>query len=99
MEKLLFVEFFVSGYRLLITKIGHLNEIFQIFSDNQWQKLWEKLVFGQFRVSASFPFLTMLRNNEQNLRQAVLWVRNIAVLWVRNIVMGPQHCIGEEGDF
>ena len=35
------------------------------------------LLFEQVRVSTPFPFLTMLRNNEQNLRQAMLWVRNI----------------------
>ena len=44
---------------------------------NQWQKLWEKVLFGQFCVSLPFPLLTMLRNNEQNLRQAMLSVRNI----------------------
>ena len=44
---------------------------------NQWQKLWEKLLFGQFCVSLPFPLLTMLRNNERSLRQAMLWVRNI----------------------
>ena len=43
----------------------------------QWQKLWEKLLFGQFHVSTHFPLLTMLRNNKLNLRQAMLWVRNI----------------------
>ena len=36
-----------------------------------------KLLFGQFCVSTPFPLLTMLRNNEQNLRQVMLWVRNI----------------------
>ena len=40
---------------------------------NQQQKLWEKLLFGQLLVST--PLLTMLRNNEQNLRQAMLWIR------------------------
>ena len=44
---------------------------------NQWQKLWEKPLFGQFCVSLPFPLLTMLRINEQNLRQAMLSVRNI----------------------
>ena len=44
---------------------------------NKWQKLWEKLLFGQFCVSTHFPLLTMLKNNEQKLRQAMLWVRNI----------------------
>ena len=44
---------------------------------DQLQKLWEKLLFGQFRVSTPFSPLTMLRNNEQNLRQAMLWIRNI----------------------
>ena len=44
---------------------------------NQWQKLWEKLLFEQFRVSTPFLLLPMLRNNEQNLPQAMLWVRYI----------------------
>ena len=44
---------------------------------NQRQKLWKKLLFGQFCVSTLFPLLTMLRNNDQKLRQAMLWVRNI----------------------
>ena len=43
-------------------------------SDKNYGK---NLLFWQFRVSNSFPLLTMLRNNEQNLRQAMLWVRNI----------------------
>ena len=44
---------------------------------NQGQKLWEKPLFEQFRVSTPFPLLAMLRNNDQNFRQAMLWVRNI----------------------
>ena len=66
----------------MLVKIGVLDviikhgiKIFAIY--NQWQKLWEKLLLGQFRVSPPFPLLTMLRNNEQNLRQAMLWVCNI----------------------
>ena len=51
---------------------------------NLWQKLWEKLLFGQFRVPNPFSLLTRLRNNKQNLRQAV---------------MASRHCIGAEGDF
>ena len=58
------------------------NKIFFFFSNfpgpakysctyNQWQKLWEKLLFGQFRVSTPFPPLTILRNNQQSLRQAI----------------------------
>ena len=39
------------------------NSNFADFSENQWQKLWEKLLFGQFCVSVPFPFWTMLRNN------------------------------------
>ena len=31
----------------------------------------------QRRVCTPIPFLTMFRNNEQKLRQAILWVRNI----------------------
>ena len=44
---------------------------------NQRQKLWGKLLFRQFCVSPPFPLITMFRNNEQNLRQAMLSVRNI----------------------
>ena len=39
--------------------------------------LWQKLLFGQFCYSTLFPLSTMLRNNEQNLREAMLRVRNI----------------------
>ena len=46
-------------------------------SYNQWQKLGEKLLLGQFHVSSPVPLLTMLGNKGQNLRQAMLWVRNI----------------------
>ena len=52
---------------------------------NQRQKLQEKLLSEQFRVSTPFSLLTMLRTNEQNLRQAILWFRNIVQ--------------GERGDF
>ena len=62
-------------FKMSNSKILHLN--FADFSDNQWQKLWEKLLFGQFCVSLPFPLLTMLRNNEQNLCQAMLSIRNI----------------------
>ena len=55
-------------------KILHL--ILRFFSDNQWQRLWEKLLFEQFCVSTSLTLLTMWRNNERKLRQAMLWVRN-----------------------
>ena len=40
-------------------------------------KIMEKLLFGQFCVSLPVPLLTMLRNNELNMHQAMLWVRNI----------------------
>ena len=48
-----------------------------IYNYNQWQKLWEKLLLGQFCVPLPFFLLTMLRNNQQSLRQAMLWVRNV----------------------
>ena len=38
---------------------------------HQWKKLWEKLLSGEVRISTPFCLLTMLRNNEQNLHQAV----------------------------
>ena len=54
-----------------------LRLIFHIFSDNLWQKSWEKLLFEYFWVSTPFSLLAMLRNNEQKLHQAMSWVRNI----------------------
>ena len=54
-----------------------LHLIFQIFSDNRWQRLWKKLLFGQFCVSTSCPLLTILGNTEQKLRQTISWVCNI----------------------
>ena len=56
-----------------ISKISHLS--FKTFSDNQWQKWWGKLLLRQFFVS--FSLLTLMRNNEQNLKQAMLWVCSI----------------------
>ena len=44
---------------------------------SQGQKIWEKLLFGQFCISLPFSLLTMLRNNERILRRAMLWVHNI----------------------
>ena len=40
-------------------------------------KIMGILLFGQFCVSTPFLLLTMLRNNEQKLRQAMLWVCDI----------------------
>ena len=40
-------------------------------------KIMGILLFGQFCVSTPFLLLTMLRNNEQKLRQAMLWICNI----------------------
>ena len=54
-----------------------LRLIFQVFCDNQGQKLWETLQFRQLSVSTPFLLLTMLKSHEQKLRQAMLWVRNI----------------------
>ena len=55
-----------------------------LFNYNQWQKLFEKLLFKQ-SFSSSLPPLTMFRKRRQNLYQARL--------------QGPQHCIGGEGGF
>ena len=44
-------------------------------------KLWEKLLLTYLGVCTIFPLLIMLRENEQNLRQAMLWFRNI--VWGR----------------
>ena len=52
---------------------------------NQWQKLWEKLLYGQFLFSPLF-LLNNVENNKQNLRQDILWPRKIVA-------------IGEEGGF
>ena len=59
-----------------LLKYGENRNYDEVFY-NQLQKLWEKLLFGRFRVSTPFPLLKALRNNEQNLRQAMLWVCNI----------------------
>ena len=67
-------------------KILHLN--FADFSDNQWQKLWEKVLFRQFSVS--FPFFSLSNVEEQ-------WVKLSS-----SNAMGSQHCIrgqGGGGDF
>ena len=61
---------------------GLSQHLFFARSYSQWQNSWERLLFGQFCVSTPFPLLTMLKNNEQKLRQALLWVRNI-VKWER----------------
>ena len=53
-------------------KITHL--IFQISSYKQWQKIWGRLLFAQFFVFTPFLLLKMLRNNEQNLREAIILV-------------------------
>ena len=53
--------------------------------NNQWQKLWEKLLFGQFCVSLP---LTPLNNIEKQ------WAKLASVN-----VMGSQHCIGGKGEF
>ena len=51
-------------------------------SYNQWQKIWEKLLFRQFCISTPFPLLTVLRNNEQNLGLAMLWVLKTCIkMW------------------
>ena len=56
-------------------KILHL--IFQNFYDNQWEKLWENILFEQSFVSTPFPLLKMLTSNAQKLRQDMLSVCNI----------------------
>ena len=43
-------------------------------SDKNYGK---KMLFEQFRLFTPFPLLTMLKNNEQNLRQVILWAPNI----------------------
>ena len=52
--------------------VKYYTYVFQIISDNQWQKLWQKLLFEEFCVSTPFSLFTMSRNNEQNLRQVKL---------------------------
>ena len=46
-------------------------------SDNHWQQLWVKVRTRRFCVSLPFPLLTVLKNNQENLPQGMLWVRNI----------------------
>lgn len=55
----------------------------------QWQKLWEKLLFGQFSVSPPFPSFTMLRNKDQNLRQVLSWVHNIGSQYSNTFLKAP----------
>ena len=58
--------------------------MFETFSDNQWQKLWEKLLFGQILFLPTFP----LNTDEKK------WAK-----FMSSDVMGSQHYIGGEGDF
>ena len=52
-----------SGWKVHLARFLAESRLWFIFhwclitspSYNQWQKLWEKLVFGQFRVSTPFP--------------------------------------------
>ena len=68
---------YTTTLHLIFTiRIKQINRI-NFPNYNQWQKLWKKRLFGQLLVSTPFPLLTMLRNNEQNLRQAMLWILNI----------------------
>ena len=52
---------------------------------NLWQKLWEKLLFGQFRVPNPLPLLNKVEKQRAKL--------------VSSYVMASRHCIGAEGDF
>ena len=61
------------------TKISQVKRTY-----NQWQKLWEKLLFGQFRISALFPL-----NNFEKQRAKL----------ASSYVMGSQHCIGRREGF
>ena len=63
-------------FKLSNCKIPHLKfvKFFQTINDKNYEKNY---YLGKFVFLPPFPLLTMLRNNEQNLRQAMLWVRNI----------------------
>ena len=52
--------------------VKYYSYVFQMISEGQWQKLWQKLLFEEFCVSTPFPVFTMLRKNGQNLRQVKL---------------------------
>ena len=52
-----------------------LHRIFQIFSDNQFFQ--KNYFFLQFCACTPFHLLTILKNNEEKMRQAMLWVCNI----------------------
>ena len=63
-----------------------------------------KLLFVQFCVSTLFPLLTMLRNNQQKLRQAkvassYIMLSQHSVKVASSYVIGLQHYIGREGEF
>ena len=71
---------------LILTRIAKDHNGYKInfqyaFSSPKLQSvtkiMGKKMLLEQFCVSTPFPPLTMLRNNEQDLRQAMLWVRNI----------------------
>ena len=57
----------VSFYSMLSFQVHtfdiqlNFKNVFMFLFYNQWQKLWEKLLFGKFCVSTPFSHLTMLR--------------------------------------
>ena len=63
------------GFKMSHRKIPHLK--FCRFFTQSVSQTMGKLLFEQFFVAFPFPLLTMLRNNEQNLLQAMLSVHNI----------------------
>ena len=71
-------NFVILSYKLIDgEKLWGSESCQKLVTYNKGQKIWEKLLFGQFCVSLPFSLLTMLRNNERILRRAMLWVRNI----------------------
>ena len=56
-------------------KTLHLS--FSDFFKQPVTKIMGKTAIWKISCFYPFPLLTMLRNNEQNLRQAMLWVQNI----------------------
>ena len=63
-----------------------------------------KLLFVQFCISTLFALLTMLRNNQQKLRQAkvassYIMLSQHSVKVASSYVIGLQHYIGGEGEF
>ena len=75
-----FYIFFLNFFAFLLTECGlkmpqTVNCL--LIALKSMTNVMGKTAIWTICVSLPFPFLTMLRNNERSLRQAMLWVRNI----------------------